>query len=348
MRYNLSEIINLDDHEDGIKRVQLLRIGSFDDYGDTLEITSDMLRQMKQNFDNDVKRTKLAIDFSHRSGDEAAGWILEIVLEDNDSKLFIVVEWTEAAQRKIMDKEFRYLSADFNMNFRDNETGKSFGAVLNGGALTNRPRIKGMDAILSDLDVSDKKRQAIKRILDDEPETKEKTMKFDEIMKAAKDANLSEKESKELAESMGVKLAEDKPEPKKEDKPKEDVKLSDAEKENIQLKEKMETMEKEKAFDILLSDGKACPAQKEAYLSGDMGKFASLHQDINLSAAGKGDGGKENADGKKEAKTHEEAEDKILELSAAKMKVNDTLTLSEANSAVINENPDLAKLCNAA
>ncbi|MCH8350738.1 MAG: hypothetical protein IIB29_10825, partial [Chloroflexi bacterium] len=122
---------------------------------------------------------------------------------------------------KILAKEFRYLSADFNMNFRDNETGKSFGGVLNGAGLTNRPRVKGMDAILSDLDVSDKKRQAIKRILDDEPETKEETMKFDEIMKAAKDANLSESESKELAESMGVKLAEDKPGPKKENKQKE-------------------------------------------------------------------------------------------------------------------------------
>ncbi|MGR3219221.1 MAG: phage protease [Candidatus Anammoxibacter sp.] len=348
MKYSLSEIINLSDHQDGIKKVQLLRIGSFEDYGDTLEITSDMLRQMKKNFDDDIKRTKIAVDFSHRSGDEAAGWIQSVGLEDNDSKLFIVVEWTEAAEKKILGKEFRYLSADFNLNFRDNETGKSFGAVLNGGALTNRPRLKGMDAILHDLDVSDKKRQAIKRILDDEPETKEETMKFDEIMKAAKDANLSEDESNELAKSMGVKLAEDKPEPKKEDKPKEDVQLSDAEKENIQLKEKMETMEKEAAFDVLLSDGKACPAQKDAYLSGDMAKFASLHKDINLSAAGKGDGGKENSDGKKEAKTHAEAEDKILELSAEKMKDNDTLTLSEANSAVINENPDLAKLCNAA
>lgn len=350
MKFVLSEIINLSEHEDDIKKVQLLRIGSFDDFGDTLEITSDMLRQMKANFDNDIKRTKIAVDFSHRSGDEAAGWIQSIELEDNDSKLFIFVEWTETAQKKILGKEFRYLSADFNLNFRDNETGKSFGAVLNGAGLTNRPRVKGMDAILHDLDVSNKKRQAIKRILEDndEPEKKEQIMKFDEIMKAAKDANLSEAESKELAEAVGVKLAEDNPEPKKESAPKENVELSEAEKENIKLKEEMETMKKEKSFDVLLSDGKACPAQKEAYLSGDMEKFASLQKDINLSAAGKGDGGKENLDKKGGPKTHEEAEDKILELAEARMKDNDTLTLSEANSLVITENPDLAKLCQAA
>ncbi|MEK0326263.1 MAG: hypothetical protein QQN63_11225, partial [Nitrosopumilus sp.] len=44
---------------------------------------------------------------------------------------------TEGARHKIKDREFRYMSADFNTKFIDNETGKDFGPTLNGAALTN-------------------------------------------------------------------------------------------------------------------------------------------------------------------------------------------------------------------
>jgi len=350
MKISIGKMIELSEHEDNddekIRKVMLLRTGEFEFMDATLEITSEMLRELKKNFDNDVKKNKLAVDFAHRSFDVAAGWIVDVILENSDTELFILVEWTEIGRKSVMDKEFRYLSADLNKNFRDNETGKSFGAVLNGAGLTNRPFVKGMDAILHDLDVDPEKRQAIERILDDKPEEKEKTMKFSEILAAAKDAQLSEAQAKELAEATGVKLATEEPTPTPSPKNDDDVELSEEGKELKEANDKITLMEKEKEFDVLLTEGKACPAQKEAYLKNDMAEYAKNQKDINLSAKGKGTGGGDPAKtDKDEPKTHEEAEDKVIELTQVRMKEDIKLSQSQANVIVLGENPKLAKLC---
>jgi len=44
--------------------------------------------------------------------------------------------------------------------------------------------------------------------------------------------------------------------------------------------------EKENSFNVLLSEGKACAAQKDAFVKGDMNEFVKLAQPVNLKASG--------------------------------------------------------------
>jgi len=144
--------------------VQLMRTGKFmHPFFEDFEITEDMFKSFKKNFNKKVKKVDIAVDFSHRSGDEAAGWITKVILRENNTELWIGVEWTENARQKIIGREFRYMSADFTTQFIDNETGKDFGPTLNGGALTNRPFIKDMESVLSELDVDEKKTSSYTR-----------------------------------------------------------------------------------------------------------------------------------------------------------------------------------------
>jgi len=172
------EEITFNEHDD-FSEVQLMRTGTFSHpFFEEFEVTEEMFKSFRKNFRNKVKKVELAIDYSHMSGDKAAGWITEVILREKNTELWVAVNWTPEAVQKIMDREFRYMSADFSTNYVDNETGKKFGATLNGGALTNRPFIKDMDAVLSDIDMSDEKRQAIMEIYT----SKEHSMKLGEAL----------------------------------------------------------------------------------------------------------------------------------------------------------------------
>jgi len=350
MRTELFEI-QLQDDED-IKEVQLLRTGKFERFGSTLEITPDILREMKRNFNKDVIGNKVAIDFSHNSFDKAAGWIEKIVLKENDTQLWVLVDWTENGRAQILAREFIYLSAAFEREFRDNETGKTFGFVLVGGGLTNRPFVKSMAEVFDDLDVSPEKRDDINRILDgnDEPEQKDKVMNFNELKEQVRAMTFSEAEAKEIAELAGVQLTKEKPAPKeKETKKKEaksgEVELSEDQKRIKELEGENAKLEKERKFDVLLSEGNAVEAQREAFMSNDIAEFAKLKKNINLDAKGSGTGGKEKGADKDEApKTREEAEDKVDELAEALREKDDTITLSQSYATVLSENPELNDL----
>ena len=60
------------------------------------------------------------------------------------------VDWTPNGEKILAEKEFRYLSAEFDVDYTDNETPDiSHGTVLLGAGLTNRPVIKRMDAVIT-------------------------------------------------------------------------------------------------------------------------------------------------------------------------------------------------------
>ena len=168
--------IQLGEHED-FSEVQILRTGSFthEIFGE-IDVTEDMFKSFRENFKKKIKKVELAVDYSHFSLQKASGWITDVILKENNTELWIRSEWTPAGRQGILDKEFKYMSADFSENYQDNETGKKFGPTLNGAALTNRPFIKGMDAVLSDIDMSEEKRQAIKSILSDDQKEKLKSI----------------------------------------------------------------------------------------------------------------------------------------------------------------------------
>lgn len=83
----------------------------------------------------------LAIDYEHAQalkapgGDEApaAGWINAV--EERDGSVWGQVEWTKAAARKIVEREYRFVSPDFD------HTRDGLIVQLNGAGLVNRPAL---------------------------------------------------------------------------------------------------------------------------------------------------------------------------------------------------------------
>lgn len=335
---------NLEGANPDISEVQLLRAGKFTQYdGCVLEITPDMLRNMKRNFDANVKKVKLAVDYFHMSHAEAAGWISEVLLKEGDNQLWLKVEWTEKAKEKILSKEILYLSADFDLDYTDNETGQKHGATLNGGGLTNRPFVKGMAAVLSEstfapfdkngLETDDNSNSPKK--ISRKPE--EAIMNFSDLKKEI--VVLSEAQKSELGELMGlapkdVKLSEENASLK--------TQLAAKDQEAKTLSEQLATQKKEAEFSVLLSDGKAVEAQKAAYMSGNMSEFVKLAVAVNLSESGTG--APKIVDKSGEPKTAEEAEAKVEKLAEEKRAADKNLSVQASISAVLSEHPNLKKL----
>jgi len=335
--------IELGEHDD-FTEVQLMRTGSFTHmfFGE-MEITEDMFKSFRKNFRKNVKKIKLATDYSHFSHMEAAGWITDVILKEKNTELWIKVEWTPTGRQRILDKEYKYMSADFSENYQDNESGKKFGPTLNGAALTNRPFIKDMDAVLSDIDMSEEKRQAIREILNDEPlEKEDDQMNAKEVKEYIATLSEEEKIAQGFVEikEVEVQLSDD------ESK----AKVAELEADNKKLSDDAKTTAKEAEFSKLLTDGKAVEAQKAAFMKGDMTLFAEQAVKLNTEVKGDGnDGVDPDKDKKKdEPKTFDEACDKAIELTDVMLKENKSMKFDEAHKKVLSDNPELEKIMEAA
>lgn len=134
------------DGDDVPSDVELIRVGTFfhEQYG-KLNITPKELKSFVKNFNDHIRRVDLAIDYKHENEDIAAGWIKKVYLSEDGNSLWAKVKWTPNGKRVLADQEFRYLSAEFIMDYQDNETLRKFGPTLMGAGLTNRPFVKGME-----------------------------------------------------------------------------------------------------------------------------------------------------------------------------------------------------------
>ena len=145
---NVLEAIQLADSTDKKRTwVQLLRPGKWkhSEYG-TLKFDDKFFDSMVRNFDNNIRRIDLCVDAEHHPDEGAAGWIKK--LENRGEKgLWALVEWTNRGVDYVKDKVYRYLSAEFDHSWKDEETGRKYKNVRFGAALTNRPFIKGMDPV---------------------------------------------------------------------------------------------------------------------------------------------------------------------------------------------------------
>lgn len=145
------------------KWIQATRIGVFQhpQYG-KLDFRLNVLQEYVSNFRAGVRGQDLNIDFGHEEfRDDAAGWVKDVEVRTSEPEaahngLWYLVEWTEEGLRQLANKAYRYFSADYNLIWKD-PSGKVHKHVLNGGALTNRPYVKGMKPIaLSELDTSER------------------------------------------------------------------------------------------------------------------------------------------------------------------------------------------------
>lgn len=292
-------------------RIQIIRTGKFFHpwYGE-FEITLETLQEMKRNFDRNTLKNDLMIDFNHEC-EEAGAWIKSLDIrqfESGEIALYADIEFTPKGRKAVEDKEYKYISADFTERFIDNETQTEFGALLFGAAFTNRPFIKGMDPALALSELTKKNKETFQMNLEQIKQENEKLLS---------DVTTLNKKLEDLADAQ-KKLSE------------ENTKLKE---EKQKFEEEKALKEKEDAFSKLLSEGKAVPAQKEAYMKGDMVQFAELFMPVQKEPKGVDGGDALEAD----------PEDKILSI-ANKIADERKLSLDAAMREAIRENPELYKL----
>jgi len=137
--------------------------GSWVKDGHRFSITSEDLDDIVKNFEARQNGT-VVIDYEHASERPevakggpipAAAWIHSLSTKKDDDSgketLWASVEWTPKAKEMIEGGEYRYFSPAIDWGATDKKTGRSKGATLTSGALTNHPFLEELPAIqLSD------------------------------------------------------------------------------------------------------------------------------------------------------------------------------------------------------
>lgn len=112
------------------------------------------LQEMKNNFDNGVLGTKVAIDINHNHTSGAAAWVTGLSVKPSTSKigkqaLFASVDWTDFGKEQI--PRYDYISSEYGKT-TDAESHRQTKNVLKAATLTNRPFVKGMRPVSENLD----------------------------------------------------------------------------------------------------------------------------------------------------------------------------------------------------
>jgi len=315
--------IKLTDDNSVPNQVQILRVGKFNHpkYG-AFEITSQTLAEMVQNHKNNVRGLDLSFDYFHDSDREASAWVRNLELRENETELWATeVEWTPTARKKLFERELRYFSPDFAFKWTDPEKGLTFSNVLFGGALTNRPFVKEMAAIVAHENQEGENMTDLEKAQKEVADLKAANLKLSEDMKAV------EKKMEDMPQPDKVAQLEAQIKALQDElaKAKGEVEASLAEKQKAEAAKVL--AEKENEFNVLLSEGKACVAQKPAFMKGDMKEFVKLAQPLNLKA-----------NGSSNSTTQEDDDTKaIIKLAEEKEKANPKLSRGEAISIAKKE-----------
>ena len=137
--------------EDGRKSwIQAMPLGNYNHplWGE-IKITSEKVQRFADNVNKGVRGQQLDIDYDHKNdpskGSQAAGWVMEA--DARPDGLWLLVEWVKEAVDAIKEKKYRYFSPEFSNEWKHPESKVKFTDVLFGGALTNRPFLKGIAPI---------------------------------------------------------------------------------------------------------------------------------------------------------------------------------------------------------
>ena len=139
--------------------INLLKAGTWNTpwHGD-FELTGEDLEEMATNFAEGVglvleDQPRAPINEGHNMGGKASGWIKRLYVQATNGTAALLgdVEWTPAAEQAIKDKEWSYISPEFNPRgcpWEDPEQEFTFvDNVLTGAALTNIPLFKKLKPI---------------------------------------------------------------------------------------------------------------------------------------------------------------------------------------------------------
>lgn len=264
---------------------QILETGSFIKDELRFKIDIDSMDSFVHNFKDRVIGTDPPVNFGHDRSGEAAGWIKDVFLDPTKTKLFALIRWTASGLEALRGRMWRYLSAEFTNQFLDGSTGRRFGPTLAGAALTNVPFLRHMPPVvgLSSNELAIELKQASsKSNKGDHKMANDDTISLSDHNAAIKHLNAQIEKLTDEKTELSVLAGEVKGLKSENETLKQTV---------IKMTTEIETKKKELAFDELLAKGKACAAQKEAFMSGDMNKFIELAQPINLEGVGhSGDG----------------------------------------------------------
>ena len=110
------------------------------EYMKPFDIAAEHIGQMVTNFASYLPiQVPVYYEHSDLFSDDtrAAGWITAV--EARDDGLWGKVEWTPAALQMIKDKEYKYTSPSWRMNYTDAQSGEEIGARLLSVGMTNGP-----------------------------------------------------------------------------------------------------------------------------------------------------------------------------------------------------------------
>lgn len=300
------------------KKIQVIRTGTFHhpEYG-KMEITKQHLADFVRNFNEKTRGIDISLDLAHESDKEAAAWLTKLELADDGNSLFAEIDWTELGSKKVQGKEYRYVSADFHLNYKDAETLKFHGPTLLGAGLTNRPFIKNMEPVIqlsefiggNQMDLA----QAMAKIAE-----------LEQQLKAAQAGAQSPEQMADMQKKMQGLQAQCA----------ELQKEVDANKaKEVEAEKAAKLAEKKGRFDKLLADKKAVEAQREAFMADDMAKYAELAMDpksIKFSESGNG------GNGSGDAEDADAVQDQVLKLAETMVKEKKAATLGDAISEILS------------
>lgn len=140
-------------------RIQLAKVGKFKHprYG-PFAVTADVFANFVTKFEAGIPliASELPVDFDHEpdlgGSTRACGWIK--ALHPEGDKLFATVEWNWHGAYAIREREFRYISPTWSMQYTDDQ-GVKHGPVLLACALTNRPFFEQMAVVTCSRDFGD-------------------------------------------------------------------------------------------------------------------------------------------------------------------------------------------------
>lgn len=136
--------IKFDDTDGNGTWIQAMPYGKYQHptYGE-INLNAERGAKFVANFHSNVRGQELDIDYDHKEKDgRAAGWVRDA--EARADGVWLNVEWTPPALQAIKNKEYKYFSPEFDDQWAHPVTKVVHEDVIFGGALTNRPFLKGI------------------------------------------------------------------------------------------------------------------------------------------------------------------------------------------------------------